>query len=245
MRANYRFGTAGNQQIVVLRRRCKRSNSAANRTWYSPIVRANFSNWVSKKLKPLTLGGIFVRFGQRLNFINRTRESSVMNRVAQTLFFGSLLSLAFILSGCGSGMPKGYVSGKVTLQNGNDPAGLLVRFINASDGVGATGVVQQDGRYSLKSKGESGVPIGSYKIAVTAQVRHMTDLEVVEFMKLSGAEQREVEKERRAKSQLVPKMYRSTETSDLSYEVVSGSQTHDIVIGGAEKSDETTAEKSE
>ena len=153
-----------------------------------------------------------------------------MNRTAQFLFFGSLLSFTLIASGCGSGVTTGYVSGKVTLQNGNDPAGLLVRFMNASEGVGATAVVQQDGRYSLKSKGEAGVPVGIFKVAVTGQVRHMSDLEVVEFMKLSRAEQQKVEADRRAKSKLVPERYRSTETSDLSYEVVAGEQTFDIVL---------------
>ena len=153
-----------------------------------------------------------------------------MNRIAQFLFFGCLLSFTLIISGCGSGTPRGYVSGKVTLENGNDPAGLLIRFMNPSDGVGATAVVQQDGTYSLKHKREPGVPPGTFKIAVTAQVKHMTDLEVVEFMKLSGAEQEKVERERREKSKLVPERFRSTDTSDLSYEIVAGEQTFDIVV---------------
>ena len=168
-----------------------------------------------------------------------------MNRTAQLMLFGSLLSLTLVTCGCGSGAPVGYVSGQVTLPSGNDPAGLLVRFMNESAGVGATSVVQPDGTYSLKFKGESGVPVGKFKVAVTAHVRHLSDLEVVEFMKLSGPEQRKFEAERRSKSKLVPTKYRSTETTDLSYEIVSGSQEYNIVITEAEKSDETTAEESE
>ena len=153
-----------------------------------------------------------------------------MNRIVQFLFFGSLFSFTLIISGCGSGVPTGYVSGKVTLENGNDPAGLLIRFMDATQGVGATAVVQQDSTYSLKCKGEPGVPIGTFKIAITAQVKQMSDLEVVEFMKLSGAEQRKVQAERSAKRELVPERYRSTETSDLSYEIVDGVQSYNIAI---------------
>ena len=153
-----------------------------------------------------------------------------MNRIARCLFFGTLLSFTLIVSGCGSGVPTGYVSGNVTLSNGNDPADLLVRFMNTSAGVGATAVVQQDGTYELKYKGKTGVPIGKFKIAVTAHIRHMNDLEVAEFMELSGAEQQKIKAERQKKRDLIPKKYQKTETSDLSYEIVDGVQTYNIVI---------------
>ena len=165
----------------------------------------------------------------KFNSTNKLKNS-YMNRFAHIVISASLLSGILMICGCGNGNQTGYVSGKVTLQNGNDPAGLLIRFMNPSAGIGATALVADDGTYSLRYKGNAGVPIGTFKIAVTAHVKLMNDLEVVKFMELSGAEQAKVTAERSAKKVLVPEKYRSTETSDLSYEIVSGTQTHDIVV---------------
>ena len=87
-----------------------------------------------------------------------------------------------------------------------------------------------DGSYALKHKGEAGVPVGAFKIAVTAYVKEMTDKEMSEFLSASGKEQKRIEAKRNEKMTLVPENYHNTRTSGLSYEVVEGKQTHDIDI---------------
>ena len=82
----------------------------------------------------------------------------------------------------------------------------------------------------MKHKGEAGVPVGAFKIAVTAYVKEMTDKEMSEFLSASGKEQKRIEAKRNEKMTLVPENYHNTRTSGLSYEVVEGKQTHDIDI---------------
>ena len=87
----------------------------------------------------------------------------------------------------------------------------------------------------MKHKGEAGVPVGAFKIAVTAYVKEMTDKEMTdkemsEFLSASGKEQKRIEAKRNEKMTLVPENYHNTRTSGLSYEVVEGKQTHDIDI---------------
>lgn len=153
-----------------------------------------------------------------------------MNRVSQFSLLGILLAVTLVLSGCGKGGPVGSVTGKVTLPDGNTAAGLLVRFLNESAGIGATAILAEDGTYSLKHKGETGIPIGTYNIAVTAYVKEMTDEEMTAFLNLPAAEQKKINAERYAKLALVPEKYHTTTTSGLSYEIIKGPQTFDIVL---------------
>jgi len=153
-----------------------------------------------------------------------------MIRINSILISSVLLSVILVLNGCSPSPPVGYVSGKVILPDGNNPAGLLVRFMNEPAGVGATSLVAEDGTYSLKHKHKSGVPVGPYQIAVTAYVKQMGDQEYTDFLSLPASEQRRINAERYAKMSLVPEKYHDTYTSGLSYEIVEGEQTHDIEI---------------
>ena len=154
-----------------------------------------------------------------------------MNQLRRCLQFGFFLPLLLILSGCGNGGgPVGYVSGKVTLPDGKSPAGLLVRFVDGSTGVGATSVVAEDGTYTLKHKGASGVPVGSFKVSVTAYIPHMSDREYSSFMAASPEERKRIEDEQNAEKGRVPKKFHNQNTSGLTYEIVSGSQSHDVVV---------------
>ena len=152
-----------------------------------------------------------------------------MNRITSISRLGFLIAFLLILSGCGQGNePLGYVSGQVTVANEENPAGLLVRFINGASGVGATAVVGEDGTYKLKHKGKAGVPIGTYRISITAYVPQMSDREYTDFLSLPGKERKKIEDQRNAKMTLVPERFYLPATSGLSYEVVTGSQKHNI-----------------
>ena len=151
-----------------------------------------------------------------------------IKQFSQTCLF---FSLVVVLCGCGDDRgPVGFVSGKVTVPSGDNPAGLLVRFANGASGVGATAVVEDGGVYTLKHKGDEGVPVGTYKISVTAYVPQMSDREYTDFLDLPADEQNQISEQRNAKKKLVPKKYYNQNTSGLSYEIVQGDQTHDIVI---------------
>ncbi|MDB2686105.1 carboxypeptidase-like regulatory domain-containing protein [Mariniblastus sp.] len=152
-----------------------------------------------------------------------------MNRITPIARLGVLIAFLLILSGCGQGDgPLGYVSGKVTVANQGNSEGLLVRFMNGASGVGATAVVGEDGTYELKHKGKAGVPIGTYRVSITAYVPQMSDKEYTEFLNLPGKERKEIEDQRNSKMTLVPERFYLPTTSGLSYDVVSGSQKYDI-----------------
>ena len=152
-----------------------------------------------------------------------------MNRINQVSRLGLVFAFIFILSGCSGGNGTvGYVNGKVTVPDAKSPEGLLVRFANGATGIGANAVVAEDGTYELKCKGSKGVPVGTYKISVTAYKRPLTDKEYSDSMSAPSAEQKKVKDEQNAKKKLVPKKYRLPTTSGLSYEVVSGSQEHNL-----------------
>ena len=153
-----------------------------------------------------------------------------MNRINQVSRLGLIFAFILILSGCtGGNGTVGYVSGKVTVPSDKNPEGLLVRFANGASGVGANAVVAEDGTYELKYKGSTGVPVGTYKISVTAYTRPLTDKEYSDSMSgVLSAELTKMKEEQKAKKKLVPKKYRLPTTSDLSYEVVSGSQEHNL-----------------
>ena len=153
-----------------------------------------------------------------------------MNRtIAFSLVFFFAVTLVF--SGCGKDSGTvGYVSGKVTVPDEKDPAGLLIRFVNGATGIGATAVVDENGTYELKHKGAAGVPIGTYKISITAYKPQMSDKEYTDFMNSPPAERKQIEAQRNEKMSLVPKKYHKASSSGLSYEIASGTQVHDIVI---------------
>ena len=154
-----------------------------------------------------------------------------MNRINHFLQTCIFLSLVLVFCGCGKGSgPVGYVSGKVSVPGGENPAGLLIRFTDGGSGVGATAVVADGGAYSLKYKGNAGVPIGSYRISVTAYVPRMSDKEYADFLSLPADEQKRISDERNVKKKMVPQKYHKQNTSGLSYEIVEGSQNHDIVV---------------
>jgi hypothetical protein len=88
---------------------------------------------------------------------------NVMNR----LRWLSLLCLALSAAGCDSqGPPRGSVKGRVTYE-GRPLAGVTVVYESAELGVSQTAATDDDGRYAFSAYNAAGLPVGSYKVAVT------------------------------------------------------------------------------
>ena len=122
--------------------------------------------------------------------------------------------VAFGMAGCGANGPKlSPVSGRVTFQ-GKPVAAGMVRFSNPSAGVDIMANLQPDGTYSVRMAKGSGLPEGTYAVAVEpprvdAPVGAMT---------LPPAPNRPD----------IPTKYRQPSTSGLTLTVKSGSNVFDV-----------------
>ena len=91
-----------------------------------------------------------------------------LTSISRFLVVLALCSCLVTLVGCdGASGPSGTVSGKVTYNDSPVAAGCRVTFAHDETSKAATGEVGGDGSYSLKMAGESGIPVGSYKITVS------------------------------------------------------------------------------
>jgi hypothetical protein len=129
-----------------------------------------------------------------------------------------LLAVALPLAaGCGS--KKGDVSGKITYKGQPLPYGSIQFLSPAGAFVGEIG---SDGIYSV-----AGVPSGTSKISITCQ-----DPKYADFMKALSAASRDPKlpkpKGNPEDFNKIPTKYTDFDTSGLTYEVKSGTQTHDI-----------------
>jgi hypothetical protein len=81
-------------------------------------------------------------------------------------FFG----FSIVLSGCGREGPYAGalypVKGQVLLADGQPLSGGSVQFIPARGGLPATGVIDSDGSFTLKSKSREGAAPGDYKVRI-------------------------------------------------------------------------------
>src|SRR5262245_22903429 len=93
----------------------------------------------------------------------------LLNRV------GCLFLVAACLGGCskGDGRPgpedgkvRGTVTGKVT--NGGKPVSpATILFENSSEGISRSVEIKSDGTFEVRTYKEAGLPVGSYKVAIT------------------------------------------------------------------------------
>jgi len=85
----------------------------------------------------------------------------------RTLLLGGIF-IVLVNSGCSNSdhPPLGRISGKVRLANGN-PLKLGVVKFASDEGFGASSPIDSTGSYSLHSQYGVGIPVGTYKIAVT------------------------------------------------------------------------------
>ena len=158
------------------------------------------------------------------------KQSGTMDCLVKNYLLILTLSLSLMcFAGCDNDS-VGYVSGRVILATNDSPAGLYVTFMNGKTGVAATSVVDADGNYSLKYKGNKAVPIGKFDISVRAHEAEMSDEEYAKYIGLPLREKEKIRKQRLSVGNLVPKKYHDLKTSGLNYEVTDGSQTHDIDV---------------
>jgi hypothetical protein len=95
---------------------------------------------------------------------------SLRGRVVSALLVGFTALSPVGLVGCGgSGPYRGSlypVKGRVLLADGRPLSGGAVRFIPKSGGLPASGTIDADGTFSLKSKTREGAAPGEYKVRI-------------------------------------------------------------------------------
>jgi hypothetical protein len=132
-----------------------------------------------------------------------------------------------LAAGCAGG--KGVVSGKVSYQGKPVRAGT-VSFVPQGGGV-MSSPIEEDGSYTIRN-----VPVGTVKITVETESARPPALqsgrggEAPEFMRKYVKEKNpELASPERAKRFVpIPKQYSDADKSNLTYEVKSGKQEHDI-----------------
>ena len=158
--------------------------------------------------------------------------------MAQRRFFINtrFLWVAFlaVLAGCGGGGAqgdgfkgaRGEVSGTITLDGKPLQKGCQVIFMSKEGGHTATGVVDEQGKYTLSYTGGNGLPVGEYLVQLSAPVviseqkgpvdpRAMADK-----MKLAGKPG-----EATTDSNPFPNKYLTTTNSKLTFTVAAGKNT--------------------
>ncbi len=86
------------------------------------------------------------------------------SRSAPRLALAAFVGLALLSSGCSNGLPP--VRGKVQYEDGTPVKGGTVTFNSPELKTSATGVIADDGTFSLASGDKPGAPAGSYKVVV-------------------------------------------------------------------------------
>lgn len=141
------------------------------------------------------------------------------NRNHSFRLVGLCLSLALAyLVGCGGKPAK--VSGIVTV-DGKPLEQGTVAFSPADRGMRASGIIQSDGSYVIRTNRDSGLEIGEYEVAVAS--RELLFPGGPDYPPMPG-------------KYLAPKRYGRTQTSGLRFNVEKGSNTIDIDLSseGAE-----------
>jgi hypothetical protein len=120
------------------------------------------------------------------------------------------------MSGCGGGVEKHAVHGKVTYNDGSPMTGGMVEFQKAGDVTSALAYIQPDGSYELMTNDTGdGAAEGSY------QVRVLPD---------EGEEDDGDGTRKPAPGKKLDPKYKRYDTSGLTYQVTSGENKYDIVV---------------
>ncbi|GAB4154456.1 MAG: hypothetical protein Tsb009_31120 [Planctomycetaceae bacterium] len=138
---------------------------------------------------------------------------------ALVLFLGCTL---VGVNGCGGKKgvdgPTGTVSGTITMKGGTIPEGSSVIFMPEKGGTPASAKIDSSGNFSLLYKGESAIPVGKYKVAVTLKAEEMSPEAAMEANMKKG-------KKQKAASSAIPTKYQNPETSGKTFEVKEGENT--------------------
>ena len=131
----------------------------------------------------------------------------------------SVIIIAIIFScstGCGSGSDLTEASGIVSYQGRPVPSGNITFY--PKHGRPASGNIESDGTFVLSSyRSGDGLPIGKYKVCVTAYKATKTLVNYDEVVRHRPAEY------------LVPKKYSSVSSSPLEIEVTKGGDNHFVI----------------
>jgi hypothetical protein len=152
-------------------------------------------------------------------------------------FFAALSIALLTLIGCtgSTAKPLGKlvpVQGKVTYKGMSAPAGCTITFIHAEHNVPASAQIAADGTYSLLFNGKPAVPVGTYKVSVTApagaaETASASDPEAYKAMMMKQGMSKG---SGQAKVATIPTKYATPETSQVTFTVVEGQTTYDLEL---------------
>lgn len=150
----------------------------------------------------------------------------------------SVVVLLAIVAGCGRGVPvdgfkgaRGQVSGTITLDGEPLQKGCQVIFMADKGGYTASGVVQNNGLYSLSYRGGNGLPTGGYLVQLTAPIvpdsKEPVDPTMMGAKLKIGGTNKGTES---TDAGPFPSKYASTTTSKLQFKVESKQNTADFKL---------------
>jgi hypothetical protein len=123
-------------------------------------------------------------------------------------------AMVALIAGCSGGSMESTVSGSVTLDGNGIGPGTIV-FAPVDIGKPATGSIEKNGRYTLKTSRDIGLASGDYKVAVSIR-------ELPENVKRGDRPP--------LGKLLIPEKYEQSATSGLKYTVTPGQNTIDIKL---------------
>ena len=118
-----------------------------------------------------------------------------------------------LLLGCAPGGLESQVSGTVTLDGKAVGPGTITFAMKSASSNPATGAIEKDGSYRLKTARTAGLHPGTYQVSLTV---------------FEAAQGRPGERLYGPSKMITPEKYSSTATSGLEYEVKPGGNTIDI-----------------
>lgn len=124
------------------------------------------------------------------------------------------LLVIVMLIGCSRGGMESQVSGKVTLDGKETGPGVVVFVSEGDQSTPATGAVDLNGDYFLKTSRVNGLAAGKYKVSVSI-FDQPTDV-------------KPGERSMKEAKLIIPEKYVSATSSGLEYEVKPGSNTIDV-----------------
>ena len=124
-----------------------------------------------------------------------------------------LLIAVNLFSGCAPGGLESQVNGTVTLDGKAVGPGTITFALKDASSNPATGAIEKDGSYQLKTARTAGLHPGTYQVSLSV---------------FEAAQGRPGERLYGPSKMITPEKYSSTATSGLEYEVKSGSNTINI-----------------
>lgn len=84
------------------------------------------------------------------------------------MFCPAVVLAATGLAGCGDKGPELVEAGGTVKYNGEPVQGATVIFVADAGGQPVSSLTDEQGRFSLKTRGKAGAVVGSYKVAISA-----------------------------------------------------------------------------